>query len=87
MYIRTATRTNRDGTRVSYLRLAHNVWDPEKGPARAQIIYNFGRADQVDREALKRLVRSICRFLSPEEELVETRPAHHGGGRGDGLGG
>jgi hypothetical protein len=53
MYIRTATRTNRDGTRVSYLRLAHNVWDPEKGPARAQIIYNFGRADQVDREALK----------------------------------
>lgn len=74
MYIRQTTRRNRDGTKVTYLQLAHNVWDAEKGHARAQILYNFGRADQVDREALGRLVRSICRFLSPEEGLrVESR--------------
>jgi Transposase DDE domain len=32
---------------------------------RAQIIHRFGRADQVDRDALARLVRSISRFLDP----------------------
>ncbi len=42
---------------------------PEKGHAKTRILYNFGRADQVDREALERLVRSICRFLSTEEAL------------------
>lgn len=69
MYLRKTTRRNRDGTEVSYLQLAHNVWDPEKGHAKARILYNFGRADQVDRKALERLVRSICRFLSPEQAL------------------
>jgi len=36
MYPRKTTRRNRDGARVSYLRLVHNVWDPEKGHPRAQ---------------------------------------------------
>mgnify|MGYP005867620887 FL=1 len=74
MYIRQTTRRNRDGTKVTYLQLAHNVWDAEKGHAKAHILYNFGRADEVDRGALERLVRSICRFLSPEEGLkVQSR--------------
>lgn len=66
MYLRQTSRTNQDGSKVTYLQLAHNEWDAEAGHARARILYNFGRADQVDRAALERLVRSICRFLSPE---------------------
>ena len=31
------------------------------------MIHNFGRADQVDREGLARLVSSISRFLTPEQ--------------------
>ena len=69
MYIRQTSRKNKDGTTVSYLQLAHNEWDPQAGYARARILYNFGRADQVDREALERLVKSVCRFLSPETAL------------------
>jgi Transposase DDE domain len=39
---------------------------------RARIIHRFGRADQVDREALARLVRSISRFLDPSEAVAAT---------------
>lgn len=69
MYIRTTSRKNKDGSVVRYLQLAHNVWDSKAGCAKAQALYNFGRVDQVDVEALRRLVRSISRFLSPEDAL------------------
>jgi hypothetical protein len=28
VFIKTSTRTNWDGTKVRYLQLAHNEWDP-----------------------------------------------------------
>src|SRR5665811_2607253 len=43
---------------------------PESGSPVAKIIHNFGRADQVDREALRRLVASISRFLYPAEAVA-----------------
>lgn len=72
MYLRTIARRNKDGSQVRYLQLAHNVWDPERGYARAQVVYSFGREDGLDREALARLVRSISRFLEPEKALEAT---------------
>ena len=38
------------------------------------MIHNFGREDQLDREALSRLVRSIQRFLGGEETLRAATP-------------
>ena len=38
----------------------------------AQVLYNFRREEDVDREALKRLVASINRFLGPEEMPKNT---------------
>lgn len=67
MYIRTTTRKNKDGTEVRYLQLAHNEWDPKAGYSRVRVLFHLGRADEVDREALKRLIKSISRFLGPEE--------------------
>jgi len=69
MYLRQTSRKNKDGSTIRYLQLAHNVWDAEAGCAKAQVIYNFGRADQVDVDALRRLMQSISRFLSPEDAL------------------
>ncbi|MGO9957194.1 MAG: transposase, partial [Solirubrobacteraceae bacterium] len=65
MYLRRVTRRNRDGSEVSYVQLAHNVWDPVKQRSITQVIHNFGREDRLDREALARLARSIQRFLDP----------------------
>jgi len=55
MYLRETKRRNADGSEVSYLALAQNERDPVTGVSRAQIVHRFGRADQVDREALARL--------------------------------
>jgi len=70
VYIRETRRRNKDGSVVSYLQLAHNERHPETGTPVAKIIHNFGRADQVDREALRRLVVSISRFLDPAEAVA-----------------
>lgn len=69
MYIRTISRKNKDGSTTTYVQLAHNVWDPKTGCAKANVLYTFGRADSLDVEAIRRLVKSLCRFLSPEEAL------------------
>jgi hypothetical protein len=67
VYLRETRRRNKDGTVVSYLQLAHNERHPVTGSPVAKVIHNFGRADQVDRAALSRLVASISRFLDPAE--------------------
>jgi transposase len=69
MYVRTISRKNKDGSTTTYVQLAHNIWDPQTGCAKANVLYTFGRADSLDLEAIKRLVKSLCRFLSPEDAL------------------
>lgn len=61
MYFRTTCRQNSDGSVVKYHQLAHNVWDAKARRSVVQICHNFGRADQLDREVLVRLCRSIAR--------------------------
>lgn len=61
MYLRTTKRKNKDGSVVEYYQLAHNERHPETRKPAAQIIYNFGRADQIDRDLLVRLCKSIAR--------------------------
>jgi len=70
MYIRQISRKNKDGSKVTYVQLAHNERDPNKGFAVAKVLYNFGRVEELDVEQLKRLVASISRFLSPEDALA-----------------
>jgi DDE family transposase len=87
VYLRETRRTNRDGSVVRYLALAHNERHPVTGSPVAKVIHNFGRADRVDRQALGRLVSSIARFLEPEQAVaaaagteVEIRDSRRLGG-------
>ncbi|MGV1050513.1 MAG: IS1634 family transposase, partial [Solirubrobacterales bacterium] len=70
MYLRQTKRTNKDGSVVAYLQLAHNERHPVTGAPTAKVIHNFGRADKVDRDGLARLVSSISRLLTPEQAAV-----------------
>jgi hypothetical protein len=72
MYLRSTPRRNKDGSEVRYLQLAHNVWDPQKRRSAVQVVYNFGREDAANREALQRLVASVTRFLDPDAVLAAT---------------
>jgi hypothetical protein len=56
VYLRETRRSNRDGSVVRYLQLAHNERHPVSGSPVAKVIHNFGRAEKVDRAALARLV-------------------------------
>jgi len=70
MYLRETKRRNRDGSVTRYYQLAENEWNRDKGCAVARVVYNFGRADDLDREKLKRLARSILRVFAGEEALA-----------------
>ena len=72
MYLRSTPRRNKDGSEVRYLQLAHNVWDPQKRRSTVQVVYNFGREDAANREALQRLVASVTRFLDPDAALAAS---------------
>ena len=72
MYLRSTPRRNKDGSEVRYLQLAHNVWDPQKRRSTVQVVYNFGREDATNREALQRLAASITRFLDPGAALTAS---------------
>lgn len=61
MYLRTTARANKDGSVVRYLALAHNQ---RVGAAtKANVLLNLGREDRLDPDGLRRLVRSINRYL------------------------
>lgn len=72
MYLRTTERTKADGTKVRYFQLADNVWDSSKQCAVARVVYNFGRADQLDGDKLRRLARSILRAVGDVSAGQET---------------
>ena len=72
MYLRSTPRRNKDGSEVRYLQLAHNVWDPQKRRSTVQVVYNFGREDAANREALQRLAASVTRFLDPDAALAAS---------------
>lgn len=73
MYLRESKQRRTDGSVVTYLQLAENVWDPEKRRSQASIVWNCGRADDpgvLDR--LRRLAKSILRRTSPEEIVADS---------------
>ncbi|MFO8091181.1 MAG: hypothetical protein R6U13_15180, partial [Desulfatiglandaceae bacterium] len=82
MYLRTTKRSNKDGSTVTYYQLAHNERDPVTRKPVAKIIHNFGRADELDRDSLVRLCRSIARVcglevIDPvaESQIFSSTPA------------
>jgi hypothetical protein len=77
MHLRTTRRKNADGSTVDYYQLAENTWDPKKAGAVAKVVYNFGRADQMDgvaRGAAHGSLSMLEQELGRRPEHVVTRP-------------
>jgi hypothetical protein len=77
MYLRTTKRKNKNGSVVTYYQLAHNVRHPQTNQPTANVIHNFGRADQLDRQQLVRLCQSIARVceLKVTDPLQASQPS------------
>jgi len=72
-YVKTSVRTTRSGA-VRYLQLAHNERDPEAGRPRTRVLCNFGREDELDKDAVRRLVAALSRLLDPAGALAAAEP-------------
>ena len=71
-------RENRSGGHT-YVSLAHNERDEGDRVSRARILYNFGRKDRLDLDAVRRLIASLSRYL-PSDEVVAPGEAVGAGG-------
>ena len=75
MYLRITQRHNRDGSTVSYYALAESVWNADAKRREARVVHSFGRADQLDRAELERLVKSINRVLDDGNDATSSAAA------------
>ena len=57
--MRWTQRRNKDGSTTAYLPLAHN--ERVNGISSTRVLLNFGREDQLDPDALRRLLSSLTR--------------------------
>lgn len=72
MYLRESRQKRADGSFVSHLQLAENVWDRQKKRSRVHVVCNCGRSDDPKvAERLRRLARSILKRCSPEEIVAD----------------
>jgi Transposase DDE domain len=78
MFVRTATRRNKDGSAVRYVQLVQNEWDPATKSSRMRVVHSFGREDQLDRAAVERLAGSLGRLLGREPAGVTPELGYAG---------
>ena len=64
---------------MRYLQLAHNEWDPVAKTSRTKVLYSFGRAEELDRAAVERLIGALTRLLGTETTTPGGGPAGVGG--------
>ena len=83
MYVRTTKRKNKNGTVTEYLQLAHNERNLETNTTVARIIHSFGRVDQLNRDDLVRLARSIARVCGIT--IIDPAAGNVGTDNGSGL--
>lgn len=81
-FVKTSTRRNCDGSKVTYLQLAHNEWDLVAKTSRTKVLYSLGRADELNRAAIERLIASLtrCSASSPPPRLGRRGRAQTGCG-------
>jgi len=72
MFIRTVSVKKKTNT-FRYVQLVHNYRDPKTGVSKTQVLYNFGRAEKLDLDAIRRLIKSLAKLLAPEEAVAVVR--------------
>jgi transposase len=64
MYLRTTRQRRKHGPDAVYYQLAENYYHKDRRRSETRVIYTFGRADQVDPDALRRLAQSLLRVAN-----------------------
>jgi transposase len=78
MFIRTVVSKTSKGP-TEYVQLCHNYRDKKTKASKTKVIYSFGRAEQLDIDAIRRLINSLSRLLPEEGSLPQN--SHYLGSR------
>jgi transposase len=73
MYLRTTRQRRKHGPDAIYYQLAENYYHKARRRSETRVIYTFGRADQVDPEALRRLAQSLLRVANDDRIDLAAR--------------
>jgi transposase len=83
VFVRETSARLADGSTARYLQLVESRWDPERQRSIPKVVYNFGRREEVDEAAVRRLVDSLSKYL-PEHraavaavearKIIDSRP-------------
>jgi transposase len=73
MYLRTTRQRRKHGPDAIYYQLAENYYHKARRRSETRVIYTFGRADQVDPEALRRLAHSLLRVANDDRLDLSAR--------------
>jgi transposase len=73
MYLRTTRQRRKHGPDAIYYQLAENYYHKDRRRSETRVIYTFGRADQVDPDALRRLAQSILRVANDDRIDLPAR--------------
>jgi transposase len=73
MYLRTTRQRRTHGPDAIYYQLAENYYHKDRRRSETRVLYTFGRADQVDPEALRRLAQSILRVANDDRIDLPAR--------------
>jgi hypothetical protein len=73
MYLRTTRQRRTHGPDFIYYQRAENYYRKDKRRSETRLIDNFGRAAQVDPEALRRLAQSLLRVANDDRIDLPAR--------------
>ena len=73
MYLRTTRQRRTHGPEAIYSQLAENDDHTARRRSETRVLSTFGRADQVDPEALRRLAQSLLRVAHDERSDLPAR--------------
>ena len=73
MYLRTTRQRRKHGPDAMYYQLAEHDYHKDRRRSETRVIYTFGRADQVDPEAPRRLAQSILRVANDDRIDLAAR--------------
>src|SRR5215831_17884028 len=73
MYLRTTRQRRQHGSDAVYYQLAANDDHKDRRRSETRVISTFGRADQVDADALRRLAQSLLRVANDDRIDLPAR--------------
>ena len=68
MYLREVISQRKHGPDAVYLQLVHGQRDPQTGKVCTRIVHSFGRKDELDLGAIRRLVDQLLRYLGADAQ-------------------